>query len=153
MIGLAAPQKEPSMRVQNLKKFRRLVAGRCRFCDRRFFYRHPGRPRSYCDHKCQQAEFRHSRYLHPKRDENPLKSPTNSNISKVDFGDRPLPLNLVGGHRWSMAIAVDRETLAEIISTEIGGFKSGEANSESPNPYLAEITADLSIPAFLGRRS
>jgi hypothetical protein len=51
------------MRVQNPKKFRRLIAGRCRYCDRRFFYRHPGRPRTYCDHKCRQAEFRYSGYL------------------------------------------------------------------------------------------
>jgi hypothetical protein len=79
------------MRVQNPKKFRRLIAGRCRYCDRRFFYRHPGRPRTYFDHKCRQAEFRYSGYLHPKRDENPLKNSTGSKVSKVDLVDLDSP--------------------------------------------------------------
>lgn len=144
------------MLVSNPKKSKRVVATRCRYCDRRFFFAYPSRTPKFCSTKCRQAEFRYvetiARSVGAKRDENPQKSRAKAKFSKAGSGDRPLPLNVVGGRRWSNAIAVDRETLAEIIETELGGFKSGEANSESPNPYLAEITDDLSIPAFLRRR-
>jgi hypothetical protein len=128
------------MRVQNPKKFRRLVASRCRYCDRRFFYRHPGRPRRYCDHKCQQAEFRHSGYLYPKRDENPLKNSTK--VSKADPGNRPL-VNV-------RPKRVDRELWRFLIETEIPERRIKPAAQDS-DPYTAEIPADLSIPAFLRR--
>jgi hypothetical protein len=131
------------MRAQNPKKFRRLVAGRCRYCDRRFFYRHPGRPRSYCDHKCQQAEFRHSGYLYPKRDENPLKNSTNPKVSKVDPGNRSL-VNV-------RPKRVDRELWRFLIETEILARRIKPAAPDS-NPLLAQIPEDLSIPEFLLQR-
>jgi hypothetical protein len=133
---------EPSMRVQNPKKFKRLVAGRCRYCDRRFFYRHPGRPRSYCDHKCQQAEFRHSGYLHPKRDENPLKNSINSKASKADPSNRPL-VNV-------RSKRVERDLWRFLIETETPETRIKPAAPDS-NPHIREISDDLSIPPFLRR--
>lgn len=141
------------MRVEHPEKFRKLSPARCRFCDRRFFYRQAGRPAVFCSPRCRQADFRYGGYLQSKRDESVQKTPIKSKASKVDFHDRPLPLNMLGGHRWSNSVAIDRETLAEIVRTEIGGFKSSETGSESPDPNLAEIPVDQSIPIFLQRRT
>jgi hypothetical protein len=103
-------------------KFRKLTPGRCRYCDRQFFYRQVGRPKLYCDHKCRQADFRHAGYPYPKRDESPRNSSTNSSTTKADFGDRPLPLNLFGGgYRWPGAAPIDRQLLRQVIEKEIGG--------------------------------
>jgi hypothetical protein len=44
------------------------------------------------------------------------------------IGPNNPPINILGGHRWSNSVAVDPETLAEIIATEIRGFaKSAQA--------------------------
>ena len=57
----------------------------------------------------------------------------------------------------SNSVVIDRETLAEIIATEINGFKSGEtdmpvvASDWKPCAPSSPITDDLSIPAFLKR--
>jgi hypothetical protein len=65
-------------------KFRKLIPGRCHYCSRQFFSdQHTGRPRLFCDKKCRDGEFRRSRYL----------------TSQNGFGDRPLPLNILGGYR------------------------------------------------------
>lgn len=134
------------MRVQNPKKFRRLVHGRCRYCDRRFFFRQTGRPRLHCDHKCQQAEFRHSRYLHPKRDESGKKSSVKSKISKVDFADRPL--NVLGGYRFGGQ--ADRDLWAKILAPD-------PESPTGPSRWTPAWDAnwpsdDLPIPALLQRR-
>ena len=71
------------MRVQNPKKFCRLVAGRCKYCGRQFFYRRDNRPKSFCNDGCRQADFRNARAdfrhasLYPsQRNESPRKKPS-----------------------------------------------------------------------------
>jgi hypothetical protein len=111
------------MRVENPKKFRRLVANRCRYCDRQFFYRRDNRPKFYCDGTCRQADFRHARYLGSKRNGSPQKTETKSKTFRPDFADRPLPLNILGGgYRWPDSTPLDRQVLNAIIRTEIGGL-------------------------------
>jgi hypothetical protein len=66
------------------------------------------------------------------------------------LGDRP-PVEILGrGHRWSNGVAIDRETLAEIIETEIPE-REIIRSAALPNPYIAQIPDDLLIPAFLQR--
>jgi|SRR5215472_8932532 len=156
------------MRPQPPTNFRRLVRHRCQYCGRDFFTdKQTGRPRLFCDKKCKDGEFRRLRYLTFKNVETPQKSEVGSKVSKVDSGDRPSvligpndwPVNILGGQGWSNSVAIDRETLAKIIATEIDEGRSYSAvtttkHTKNPpaNPYLAEIPDDLSIPAFLRRR-
>ena len=140
------------MRSQPPSNFRRLIRHRCQYCGRDFFAdKQTGRPRLFCDKKCKDGEFRRLRYLTLKNVETPRKSEVNSEISKVESGYRP-PVEILGrGHRWSNSATIDRETLAEIIETEIP--ERGIIRSAAPpNPCVAEIPDDLSIPAFLRRR-
>lgn len=144
------------MRPLNPKKFRRLVAGRCKYCSRQFFYRRDNRPKFFCDDACRQSDFRNARAdfrhasLYPsQRNESPRKSRIKSKTFKRDFADRPL--NILGGHRWS-GRPLDRGLVAEIIAAEIGERRTPNPPS-APNPHLAQIPDDLSIPAFLRRRS
>ena len=139
---------------RNPKKFRRLVAGRCKYCSRQFFYRRDNRPKSFCNDGCRQADFRNARadFRHKShnpspRNESPQKSRAQSKVCKPNFADRPL--NLVGGHKWS-GRSIDRETLAAIIETEIGERRIPNPAS-APSPHLEQIPADLSIPPFLKR--
>jgi hypothetical protein len=145
-------------------KFRRLTSGRCQHCGVKFFTaKRTGRPPLFCGKKCRQAEFRFISGLRRSgfepewtagliRDEIHRKTEVNSKVSKIDFGDRPLPLNVLGnGHRWSNTVTVDRERLAEIVATEIPERRI--IRSAAPNPYIDEIPDDLSIPAFLRRPS
>jgi len=146
------------MRIEHSKKFRQLVPARCRFCDRQFFYRPTGRPRLFCDDKCRQADFRHTGYLDPKRNERGQKTKVNSKISKVDFTDRPAVEILGRGHRWNAAASIDNETLKAIIEIEIDRVEIGEsdmpvvASQWKPCTPSSPIADDLSIPAFLRRR-
>jgi hypothetical protein len=114
------------MHVAHFAKFHKLAPGRCRYCARQFFYRQTGRPKLYCDKTCRQADFRRAGYLTPKSDESPRKSSTNSSTTKSDFGDRPLPLNVLGGgYRWPGGTArIDRRTLQRVVEKEIGGSKA-----------------------------
>jgi hypothetical protein len=154
------------MRLHDPENFRRLIRHRCQYCGRDFFTdKQTGRPRLFCDKKCKDGEFRRLRYLTFKNVETPQKSEVSSKVSKVSLGDRPSvligptdwPVNILGGHGWSNSVAVDRETLAEIIATEIDG--SGEtdmpvvASDWKPCAPSSPITDDLSIPTFLRRRS
>ena len=132
------------MSNKSAHKFRKLIPGRCRYCDRRFFYRHGTRPRIFCDQKCRQGDFRLSGYLHPKNDETCRKSEINSKISKADFADRPL-VNV-------RPARLDRELWHNIVETEMPEGRTKLAPPSAPNPYTAEIPADLSIPTFLKRR-
>jgi hypothetical protein len=145
------------VRIEHSKKFRKLVPARCRFCDRRFFYQPAGRSRLFCDDKCRQADFRHARYLDPKRNERCQKTEVNSKISKVDFGDRP-PVEILGcGHHWNVAASIDRETWKAIVEIEIDRVNIGEpdtpvvASQWKPCVPSSPITDDLSIPVFLRR--
>jgi hypothetical protein len=153
------------MRPQPPINFRRLIRYRCQFCGRDFFAeKQTGRPRLFCDKKCKDGEFRRLRYLTFKNVETPQKSEVSSKISKVGSGDRPSvligpndwPVNILGGYRSG---TIDRETLAEIVATEIDGFESGEtdmpvvASDWKPCAPSSPITDDLSIPRFLRRRS
>jgi hypothetical protein len=52
----------------------------------------------------------------------------------------------------SNSVTIDRETLAEITETEIPERQIISSPASAPNPYIAEIPDDLSIPAFLRRR-
>lgn len=144
-------------------KFKRLISGRCQHCGAKFLTaKRTGRPQLFCSKKCRQAEFRFISGLRRSgfqpegtvcliRDETPQKSEVGSKGSKVDFGDRP-PVEILGrGHRWSNSVAIDRKTLAEIIETEIPERRIIRSTA-TLNPYLAEISDDLSIPAFLRRR-
>src|SRR5215472_9388957 len=108
------------MRPQPPTNFRRLVRHRCQYCGRDFFTdKQTGRPRLFCDKKCKDGEFRRLRYLTFKNVETLQKSEVGSKFSKVESGDRP-PVEILGrGHRWSNSAVIDRETLAEIIETEI----------------------------------
>jgi hypothetical protein len=104
---------------------RQLIRHQCQFCGRDFFVeRQGGRPRLFCDKKCRQADFRHTRYLGSKRNESPPKTETKSKTFRPDFGDRPSPLNILGGYRWPNSAPVDRELLAKIIRAEIGDAAS-----------------------------
>jgi len=139
------------MRLHNPENFRRLIRHRCQYCGRDFFAdKHTGRPRLFCDKKCKDGEFRRLRYLTFKNVETPQKNEVNSKISKVESGYRP-PVEILGrGHRWSNSATIERETLVEIIETEIPERRI--IRSAPPNPFVAEIDDDLSIPAFLRRR-
>jgi hypothetical protein len=152
------------MRPQPRTNFRRLIRHRCQYCGRDFFAdKQTGRPRLFCDKKCKDGEFRRLRYLTFKNVETPQKSDVSSKLSIIDSGDRPSvligpndpPVNILGGQRWSNSVAIDRETLAEIINTETNGFESGEtdipvvASDWKPCAPTSPIADDLSIPTFL----
>jgi hypothetical protein len=62
------------------KKFRKLVPGRCRYCDRQFFCWRSARPKFFCDGKCRQADFRHTGYLGSKRNESHPKPQHNQGL-------------------------------------------------------------------------
>jgi hypothetical protein len=72
------------------------------------------------------------------------------------IGPNDPPVNILGVHRWSNSVAVDREALAGIIATEIDGF--GEtvmpvvASDWKPCAPSSPITDDPSIPFFMRRR-
>jgi hypothetical protein len=103
-------------------KFRKLIPGRCRYCGRQFFSdKHTGRPRLFCGKTCRDGEFRRSRYPRSKNGESVSKKEDNSKACKGIFGDRPLPRNILGGHRWSDCISVRRQLLNAIVRAEIGG--------------------------------
>jgi hypothetical protein len=103
-------------------KFRKPIPGRCHYCGCQFFsYKHTGRPRLFCDKKCRDGEFRRSRYLTSKNGETVPKKEGNSKACRGIFGDRPLPLNILGGYRWPKSGAVDRQVLSAIIRAEIRG--------------------------------
>jgi hypothetical protein len=104
------------------RKFRKLIPGRCHYCSRQFFSdKHTGRPRLFCDKKCRDGGFRRSRYLTSKNGETVSKKEGNSKACKGIFGDRPLPLNILGGYRWPDCAVVDRQVLSAIIQAEIRG--------------------------------
>jgi hypothetical protein len=143
-------------------KFKRLISGGCQHCGAKFFTaKRTGRTQLFCSKKCRQAEFRFISGLRRSgferegttgliRDETPQKTEVNSSISKVDFGNR-LPVEILGrGHRWSNSGAIDPETVAAIIETEISERRIG--STATPNPHIAEIPDDLSVPALLRRR-
>jgi hypothetical protein len=109
-----------TVQLNHSQKFRKLTPGRCRYCDRRFFFRLAGRPQLYCNKKCRDREFRRSRYLPSKNGESRLKTEAKSETSSTDFADRA-PLNILGGYRWPNGRAVDRELVQKIIRVEIGG--------------------------------
>jgi hypothetical protein len=138
------------MRLHRPQKFRRLLPATCRYCDQRFFYKAGGRPRLFCDHICQQRDFRRLKGDTGFRDESREKNQVRSTISKVDFADRPPVEILCRGHRWS-GQSIDRQLVAAIIETE-NPEKRIIRSASPPNPYIAQIPADLSIPAFLRRR-
>jgi hypothetical protein len=103
-------------------KFRKPIPGRCHYCSRQFFSdKHTGRPRLFCDKRCRDGEFRRSRYLTSKNGESVSKNKDKSKAYRGIFGDRPLPLNVLGGYRWPDSTAVDRKLLNGIIRTEIAG--------------------------------
>lgn len=103
-------------------KFRRLIPGRCQYCERQFFSdKRTGRPRLFCDKKCRDGEFRRFRYPTSKNDESTSKNKDNSKACKGIFGDRPLPFNILGGYRWPDSIAVERTVLVNVVRAEIGG--------------------------------
>jgi hypothetical protein len=144
-------------------KFKHLISGHCQHCGAKFLAaKRTGRPQLFCSKKCRQAEFRFISGLRRSgfepegtvcliRDETRQKSEVGSKVSKVDFADRP-PVEILGRrHRWSNSVAIDRETLAEIIETETPERRIIRSTA-TPNPYIAEIPDDLSIPAFLRRR-
>jgi hypothetical protein len=143
-------------------KFKRLISGRCQHCGAKFLTaKRTGRPQLFCSKKCRQAGFRFISGLRRSgfepegtvcliRDETPQKSEIGSKISEVDFGDRP-PVEILGhGHRWNDAASIDPQLVAAIIETEIPERRI-ITSTATPNPYIAEIPDDLSIPAFLRR--
>jgi hypothetical protein len=103
-------------------KFRKLIPGRCNYCSRQFFsHKRTGRPQLFCDKRCRDGKFRRSRYLRSKNGESVSKKASNAKGCKDNSGCRPLPLNILGGHRWANSARIDRELLGKIIRTEIGG--------------------------------
>ena len=106
------------------QKFRRLLPALCRHCRRQFFYKRGGRPRLFCDHICQQRDFRRLKGGTSCRDESRGKNQIGSMISRVDFGDRP--------------------------SVLIGPFSPEQQRRLAE--LRAQISEDLSIPAFMQRR-
>lgn len=141
------------MLIQRAKNHRKLVPGRCRYCDRQFFFRQAGRPKVFCNNKCKNAEFRHARYLDAKRDESAQKTQIISKLFKTGFADRPPPLNVLGSsHRWPNATSVDSDTLNVVISTEISSTRSSTLTADQQREVarlIDSIPADLSIPEFL----
>jgi hypothetical protein len=128
--------------INHFTKFRKLVPGRCRYCDRQFFYRRDNRPKFYCNGKCRQADFRHTRYLGSKRNESIKKTEAKAKTFGPDFADRPL--NVVGGYKWYGG-AVERRLWAEITAAK------PDSNPVIANEFIDQIPADLSIPLFLQR--
>jgi len=148
------------MHYDHPENLRRLIRHRCQYCGRDFFAdKRTGRPRLFCDNKCKDGEFRRLRYLTFKNVETPEKSKVSSKISKAGVSDRPSvlirptdpPVNILGEHRWSDSVAIDSETLAEIVNTEIGG-EHDRVHQHEVHRGESEIPNDLSIPAFLRRR-
>jgi hypothetical protein len=116
-----------------VKKFRKLVPSRCHSCGRQFFIANrAGRRRLFCDDACRQATFRNGGYYRTARNEIAPKSATNSKPYKAIFGDRPLPLNILGGYRWPDSVPVDRKVLAKIIRAEIGEVALDLLATEQP---------------------
>jgi hypothetical protein len=117
------------------KKFRKLVPGRCRYCDRQFFCWRSARPKFFCDGKCRQADFRHTGYLGSKRNESHPKTPAQSRTFRPDFAGR----GIVGP--------------GYVIDIEIGIAEPpvDPTFQAKADALIATIPADLSIPDFLKR--
>ena len=147
------------MRRHRPPKYRRITPATCRYCRGTFFYKTGGRPREFCDHICQQRDFRRSRRVGSGCDESRSKTQVTSTTSRSVFGDRP-PVEILGhGHRWNGQPTIDREILKAIIEIEIDRVEIGEADMpvaasdwKSCTPSNP-ITDDLSIPASFLRRS
>jgi hypothetical protein len=160
--------------IEHPKKFRKLTAARCRFCDRQFFYRRAGRPRIFCDHKCRQADFRHGGYADPafpKCDESGQKPEVISKTSKVDLADRPSRWRIVAGPQSDLrCVIVGAAGVIRANARANAKFWDDAAvDLSNPTPpkteehkfspeqqkrlaeLQAQIPADLSIPAFLRR--
>src|SRR5262245_38188665 len=144
------------MHLHHLQKFRRLLPAICRYCDRQFFYKPAGRPRLFCDHVCQQRDFRRPKGGPSGCDESRGKNQVGSTISKVDFADRPSvligpsepPMNIVGGYKFPNAAAVDR-TSSTPPKTEQQKFSPEQQRRLAE--LRAQIPDDLSIPTFMQR--
>jgi hypothetical protein len=116
-----------------VKKFRKLVPGRCHSCSRQFFVANrAGRRRLFCDDACRQATFRNGGYYPRTRNGIDRKNSTTPTACDGEFGDRPLPLNILGGYRWPDSVPVDRKVLAKIIRAEIGEVALDLLATEQP---------------------
>lgn len=103
-------------------KFRKPIPGSCHYCSRQFFSdKHTGRPQLFCDKRCRDGKFRRSRYVRSKNGESVSKKEVTSKACRGILGYRPSPLNILGGYRWHLGIAIDRNLLNAIIRAEIGG--------------------------------
>ena len=136
------------MHIDHSRKYRKRLPARCDYCNKTFFHLLAGRPPKYCGDKCRTAGFRFDRAIGLRCNETPLVSRRKHKSKNGIFGDRGSPFNVIGGHRW-IGHRIDPQLLRFIINTEVWPIAP-----IAPAPDLiAEIPADLSIPAFLKRAS
>jgi hypothetical protein len=131
--------------INHSTKFRKLVPGRCRYCNRQFFYRRDNRPKLFCDGKCRQADFRHARYLRAKRNESIKKTEAKAKTFGPDFADRPL--NVLGGYKWYSGL--ERRLWVE-ITAPAEDFRRSNWNPTHVLPARRD-DLNLDIPPFLRR--
>jgi hypothetical protein len=135
--------------IEHSRKYRKRLPARCGYCKKDFFHLLTGRPPTYCSSTCRTADFRFPRHLRARCNETPLVSHGKHKRKNGIFADRGSPFNAIGGHRW-VGRQIEPDLLHFIVDTEV----QERRRSIAPTPELvAEIPADLSIPAFLKRTS
>jgi hypothetical protein len=98
----------------------------CANCSEPLHPKRGSRRQRFCSYRCRDEARRNRNFQFFATTRSAIpRSVQNNRVGSVawrgDFGDRPLPLNLVGGHRWPDGIPVERELLTNIIRAEIGG--------------------------------
>jgi len=137
--------------IDHSRKYRKRLPAQCGYCKKHFFHLSTGRPPTYRGGKCRTAGLRFDRAMGLRRNESALVSHGKRTSKNGIFADRGSPFNAIGGHRWP-GRRIDADLLRHIIETEIQERRRPIATTDAAK-YIAEIPADLSIPAFLKRTS
>ena len=106
----------------------RFEAVSCQACGRKV--KRQSRQQRYCSDRCRDFARRENKartaiknsrgYLHSGEPTNPLiLSSKNKGLQRQKTGSS-IPLNVLGGYRWSNAVGVDRRLLRKIIMAEVG---------------------------------
>src|SRR5436190_22847891 len=96
----------------------------CGACGRRVGRK--ARQQRYCSDRCRDYEKGQRRVrksflsTDTRASPNPPFLPTKNNELRGAKSGASIPLNVLGGHRWSNAVSVDRDVLRKVVRAEIG---------------------------------
>jgi endogenous inhibitor of DNA gyrase (YacG/DUF329 family) len=123
--GLVKAEREFHRRFENRHKAAPIT---CAACGRRVTRK--ARQQLYCSDRCRQYALRENKArtaiknASGYQDRGPVTNPhflsnKNNELQGPKSGSS-IPLNVLGGHRWSNAIPVDRDLLRKVVRAELG---------------------------------